>query len=136
VIRSAVRARFLARSAEPYAHHSKGAFNTHRPTPRGGYLTAFLTSEEDCNHGNATYGFDAQTETYGEMVEASVIDPTKVVRTALQNAAFIASSMLTTEALLSEIPEKEEKPGHPDLPPAVWARECTKSSGQCLVVSR
>jgi chaperonin GroEL len=65
-------------------------------------------------NSNPNHGFDAQAETYGDLVEAGVIDPTKVTRTALQNAASIASLMLTTEALISEIPEKEEK--HP-MPP-------------------
>jgi chaperonin GroEL len=65
-------------------------------------------------NSNANFGFDAQAETYGDLVEAGVIDPTKVARTALQNASSIASLMLTTEALVSEIPEKEEK--HP-MPP-------------------
>ncbi len=51
-------------------------------------------------------GFNALTDTYENLVRAGVIDPTKVVRTALQNAASIASLMLTTEALVSEIPEK------------------------------
>jgi len=63
-------------------------------------------------------GFNAQTETYENLVEAGVIDPTKVVRSALQNASSIASLLLTTEALISEIPEeKEEKAGHPHMPP-------------------
>jgi chaperonin GroEL len=65
-------------------------------------------------NSNTNFGYDAQAETYGDLVEAGVIDPTKVARTALQNAASIASLMLTTEALVSEIPEKEEK--HP-MPP-------------------
>jgi chaperonin GroEL len=52
------------------------------------------------------FGFNAQTEQYEDLVKAGVIDPTKVVRTALQNAASIASLLLTTEALVSEIPEK------------------------------
>ena len=51
-------------------------------------------------------GFNALNDTYENLVRAGVIDPTKVVRTALQNAASIASLMLTTEALVSEIPEK------------------------------
>ena len=55
-------------------------------------------------------GFNALTDEYENLVEAGVIDPTKVVRSALQNAASIASLLLTTEALVSEIPEdKEEK---------------------------
>jgi len=64
------------------------------------------------NNTNANFGFDAQAETFGDLVAAGVIDPTKVTRTALQNAASIASLMLTTEALVCEIPEKEEKGGH------------------------
>jgi chaperonin GroEL len=60
------------------------------------------------------FGFNAQTETYEDLVTAGVIDPTKVVRTALQNAASIASLLLTTEALVSEIPEKPKaSPGPP-----------------------
>jgi len=51
-------------------------------------------------------GFNAATETYEDLVKAGVIDPAKVVRSALQNASSIASLLLTTEALISEIPEK------------------------------
>ncbi len=65
--------------------------------------------EKVTTNTNANYGFNAQTETFGDLVDAGVIDPTKVVRTALQNSASIASLLLTTEALVSEIPEKEEK---------------------------
>jgi chaperonin GroEL len=75
-----------------------------------------VVSERVRSNSNSHYGFDAQAETFCDLVEAGVIDPTKVTRTALQNAASIASLMLTTEALVSEIPEKEEKlgpPGHP-----------------------
>jgi len=54
------------------------------------------------------WGFNAQTETYEDLVQAGVIDPTKVVRTALTNASSIASLLLTTEALVSEIPEKQK----------------------------
>ena len=53
-------------------------------------------------------GFDAQSETFVDMVKAGIIDPTKVARVALQNAASIAGLMLTTEALVSEIPEKRK----------------------------
>ena len=55
------------------------------------------------------FGFDAEAEQYGDLVKAGVIDPTKVTRLALQNAGSIASLMLTTEALISEIPEEEKK---------------------------
>src|SRR3989441_499728 len=54
-------------------------------------------------------GFDAQKERYVNMFEAGIIDPTKVVRCALQNAASIAALMLTTEAVINEIPEEEKK---------------------------
>jgi chaperonin GroEL len=74
-----------------------------------------VVAEKVRGNSNANFGFDAQSETYGDLVEAGVIDPTKVTRTALQNAASIASLMLTTEALVSEIPEKEEK--HMGPPP-------------------
>ncbi len=57
----------------------------------------------------AEEGFNALTDTYENLVEAGVIDPTKVVRSALQNAASIASLLLTTEALVSEIPEEKEE---------------------------
>jgi chaperonin GroEL len=56
-----------------------------------------------------THGFDAQNEKYTDMVKAGIIDPTKVVRSALQNAASIAGLMLTTEALVSEVPDEEKK---------------------------
>jgi acyl-coenzyme A synthetase/AMP-(fatty) acid ligase len=54
------------------------------------------------------FGFNAQTDEYEDLVEAGVIDPTKVVRSALQNAASIASLLITTEALVSEIPEEKK----------------------------
>jgi chaperonin GroEL len=73
-----------------------------------------VVAEKVRSSNNANYGFDAQAETFCDLVEAGVIDPTKVTRYALQNASSIASLMLTTEALVSEIPEKEEK--HPGPP--------------------
>lgn len=51
-------------------------------------------------------GFNAETERYENLVQAGVIDPTKVVRSALQNAASVASLLLTTEAVISQIPEQ------------------------------
>jgi chaperonin GroEL len=56
---------------------------------------------------NPNFGFNAQTDTYEDLVASGVIDPTKVTRSALQNAASIASLMLTTEAMIAEIPEKK-----------------------------
>ncbi|MDQ3916953.1 MAG: chaperonin GroEL [Acidobacteriota bacterium] len=60
-----------------------------------------------------SYGYNAATEEFGDMVEEGVIDPAKVTRTALQNAASIAGLMLTTEALVSEIPEDDKTPAMP-----------------------
>ena len=60
------------------------------------------------------FGFNAQTEEYGDLVKAGVIDPAKVTRTALQNAASIAGLMLTTEAMVSEIPDDDK--GSPAMP--------------------
>ncbi len=57
---------------------------------------------------NENFGFNAATETFEDLVKAGVIDPAKVARTALQNAASIAALMLTTEALISEIPEDKK----------------------------
>ncbi len=54
-----------------------------------------------------TYGFDAQTEQYVDLVKAGIIDPTKVVRTALQDAASVAGLLITTEAMVAERPKKE-----------------------------
>jgi len=58
----------------------------------------------------ANFGFNAETIEYGDMLKFGVIDPTKVVRSALQNASSVASLLLTTDALISEIPEKKEAP--------------------------
>ena len=55
----------------------------------------------------ANYGFNAQTTEYGDMIEMGILDPTKVVRVALQNAASIAGLMITTEAMIAEVPKKE-----------------------------
>jgi chaperonin GroEL len=60
------------------------------------------------DHKNPHFGYNASTNKYEDLVEAGVIDPTKVTRTALQNAASIAGLMLTTEAMVSEIPEPKQ----------------------------
>lgn len=63
---------------------------------------------------NANYGFNAETETYGDMLKEGVVDPTKVARSALQNAASIAGLLLTTEAVVCDLPEDEK--GAPKMP--------------------
>jgi hypothetical protein len=72
--------------------------------------------------GKGNYGFNAANDTYGDMIEMGILDPTKVTRTALQNAASVASLMLTTEAMVAEAP-KEEARRRPCLAAAwvVWA---------------
>ncbi len=63
-------------------------------------------------NGKGNYGFNAANETYGDMVEMGVLDPTKVTRSALQNAASVAGLMLTTDCMVSELP-KEDAPAMP-----------------------
>ena len=60
-----------------------------------------------------TFGFDAQTEEYVDMLQAGIVDPAKVVRAALQNAASVAGLLVTTEAMISEAPKKESAPAMP-----------------------
>ena len=57
--------------------------------------------------GKGNFGFNAQTEAYGDLVEMGVVDPTKVARTALQNAASVAGLLLTTEAMVAELVEEK-----------------------------
>jgi chaperonin GroEL len=63
--------------------------------------------------GKDDFGFNAATEKYENLLSAGVIDPTKVVRFALQNAASVAGLMLTTEAMIAEKPEKKKEPAMP-----------------------
>ena len=65
--------------------------------------------------GKGNYGFNAANETYGDMVEMGVLDPTKVTRSALQNAASIAGLMLTTECMIADLPKDESAPAMPDM---------------------
>ena len=66
--------------------------------------------------GKGNYGFNAANDTYGDMIEMGILDPTKVTRTALQNAASVASLMLTTECMVSEAPKAEAAaPAMPDM---------------------
>jgi chaperonin GroEL len=65
--------------------------------------------------GEGNYGFDAAQSEYGDMVEFGIIDPTKVTRLALQNAASVAGLLLTTEAMIAEAPKDEA--AAPAMPP-------------------
>ena len=63
-------------------------------------------------NGKGAFGFNAATEEYGDMVKAGIVDPTKVVRSALQNAASVAGLMITTEAMIADKPEKKNEAPH------------------------
>jgi chaperonin GroEL len=64
--------------------------------------------------GKGNYGYNAANETYGDMIEMGILDPTKVTRSALQNAASVAGLMLTTDCMVAELP-KEDAPAMPDM---------------------
>ncbi|MGX5733864.1 chaperonin GroEL [Bosea thiooxidans] len=74
----------------------------------GAVVIGKLLEASDYNHG-----YDAQTGTYGDLVKAGIIDPTKVVRTAIQDAASVAGLLITTEAMIAESPKKEAAPAMP-----------------------
>jgi chaperonin GroEL len=76
-------------------------------------VEATLIVEKVKENKNINYGYDAYAEKFVDMMEAGIIDPTKVTRTALQNAASVAGLMLTTEVLVAEIPEEEKNPPMP-----------------------
>ena len=64
---------------------------------------------------SGNHGYDAATGEYADMVQAGIIDPTKVTRSALQNAASVAGLMITTEAMIAEVPKEEAAPAAPDM---------------------
>ena len=68
---------------------------------------------EEVKKGKDAFGFNAQTMEYGDLIETGIVDPTKVVRSALENAASAAAMFLTTEAVVAEKPEKEERKSPP-----------------------
>ena len=76
---------------------------------------AVILNNVKCNE-SATYGFNAATEEYGDMIDAGIVDPTKVCRSALENAASVASMVLTTESLVTDIPTPPAAaPAAPDM---------------------
>ncbi|MCK4764402.1 MAG: chaperonin GroEL [Candidatus Aminicenantes bacterium] len=78
----------------------------------GAMIVEKVKTSKEANHG-----FDALTEKYTDMIASGIIDPTKVVRIALQNAASVAGLLLTTEGLISELPEDDKAPAMPAMPP-------------------
>ncbi|MEJ2110487.1 MAG: chaperonin GroEL, partial [Acidobacteriota bacterium] len=77
-----------------------------------GYEGAVVV-DKVCQNDDSEFGFNAETADYENLVNAGVIDPTKVTRSALQNASSIAALLLTTEALICDIPEEEKAPAMP-----------------------
>ena len=92
------------------------AFPTAASEP-GGFFVAANAGEEPSvilnkvKEGTGSYGYNAATGEYGDMLAMGILDPTKVTRTALQNAASIAGLMITTEAMVAEAPKKDDGGG-------------------------
>ncbi|MBW5802492.1 chaperonin GroEL [Coxiella endosymbiont of Ornithodoros amblus] len=80
-------------------------------------VQAAVVADKVLNHKEVNYGYNAATGEYGDMIEMGILDPTKVTRTALQNAASIAGLMITTECMVTEVPKKKEElmPGGGDM---------------------
>jgi len=77
-----------------------------------------IVVEKVRNNKDVNFGFDAETSQYVDMIKEGIVDPTKVTRSALQNAASIAGLLLTTEVLVTDIPEKKQAmPAMPNMPP-------------------
>ncbi|OGS24371.1 MAG: chaperonin GroL [Elusimicrobia bacterium RIFOXYB2_FULL_48_7] len=72
-----------------------------------------IVIEKIRNQKDVNFGYNAETSEYGDLVKAGVVDPAKVTRTALENATSIAGYLLTTQVIISDIPEKKEKMGMP-----------------------
>ncbi|MCK4410541.1 MAG: chaperonin GroEL, partial [Candidatus Eisenbacteria sp.] len=72
-----------------------------------------IVAEEIRGQKNPSHGYNAATHEYTDLVKAGIVDPTKVVRTALQNACSVASLLLTTEAILTDMPEDDKPPAMP-----------------------
>ncbi|MFA7662585.1 MAG: chaperonin GroEL [Patescibacteria group bacterium] len=85
---------------------------------KDGSVVLFNIIEEQKKHNNLKFGYDARADKYVDMVEAGIIDPKKVVRTALENAASIAAMFLTTEAMVTEKPEDKCNCSHNSSMPA------------------
>jgi hypothetical protein len=76
---------------------------------------------EKMRAGSGNYGFDAARGTYGDLMEAGIIDPTKVVRVALENAVSVASVLLLTEAIMTQVPEPKSNGPRPGYLAGEWA---------------
>jgi hypothetical protein len=105
------------------SRHQHRARGTRVPDPSdrrefGG--RGFGRGEQVLANKSPTFGFDAQTEEYVDMLGAGIVDPAKVVRVALEDAASVAGLLITTEAMVAETPKKEAAPAMPGVTVA-WA---------------
>jgi chaperonin GroEL len=103
--------RWPPRRRHPDARTEQLAASSSSETAGGPPVVVGKISEKD----TYAYGYDAQEGQYGDLVSKGIIDPTKVVRTALQDAASIAGLLITTEAMVAEKPKKETH--MPAMPP-------------------
>ena len=72
---------------------------------------------EKCSNGEGDFGYDADAGVYGQLLERGIMDPAKVTRAAIENSASIAAMVLTTESLITDVPEPEAPPAAPPGPP-------------------
>ena len=82
-----------------------------------GFFPTKVVEAEKVKEKKGAFGFNARTDQYEDMIAAGVIDPTKVTRFALQNAASVASLMLTTQCMIADKPEEKGAGGMPQMPP-------------------
>ena len=92
---------------------SEGLEATIRQIPENSGVEGSIVVGRITDNGSQTYGFDAQTEEYVGMLQAGIIDPAKVVRAALQDAASVAGLLITTEAMVAKAPKNEAAPALP-----------------------
>ena len=125
-----------ARERRPEGRHRRSSARRCRRrsgrSPRTPASTARSWSASCSSKDSANFGFDAQTDEYVDMIKAGIIDPTKVVRTALQDAASVAGLLITTEAMIAEKPEKKAAPADA-APAAAWATWTSKHRRCCLL---
>ena len=85
-----------------------------RPIAENSGVEGSIVVNKIAENKSETYGFDAQTEDYVDMLDKGIVDPAKVVRAALQDAASVAGLLVTTEAMVAELPK--DKPAMPAMP--------------------
>ena len=89
----------------------------YQPVPTIQQLVRKGRTDKVSKSKNANFGYDAAHDTFGDMIENGIVDPTKVCRSALENAASVSSMVLTTESLVADLPEKAAPaaPAAPDM---------------------